>query len=877
MPLQRVAQCVLIGTAQILQQSAAACNSRTGPREAWFRQALCQSPMITSGKEFVLAFPIPEDMDVENHRLLFVSNPSSSSAATVTVAVPKEQNAAGLKNISDHQVRPVSSVVMSYGMKDDVIHVCSDQDIVVQIVVLSEENGTTPTSSAATLIYPTSTLHKKYWVSSTCNSSRCFITIVAAEEGETTVNVTVRVEPQGHSVFFEGTRYQNNSVINHEIQQFQVMRLQCEDPQCDLSGTRVQSSKPVAVFVGAIFNRTGFAEEVMQYEQIPPILYCHDTNHKNQRCLPTDKNYTYILAPLWKDEIVEEVKFVVRYEDILRLDARHWYLSAPTSTNKDKGRKVHRFTITGSDTEVQTLTAYRRIILMQTTRFSALMPLPVNFWASSCFLALPEDNRLTEDMEVEVVILLSSWAEDCLHTTDDGVLLETLQKAMNVTRQWAQVGQPAVVRAHVDRGTRAVIHSRCGPISAYLSAWSLQHGWTMALGSVRSMMNTTSASSSTSTDCTKVQQTKTLTFKHTIQLAVQPQPMLKTLTTHTATTETHVTDPTTNKLLSSHPVTSSPTTARTDEVTTDSSTTVQQTANTTSEQSDTVSHSEHTAQPVTHPLPTQLSTGQSLNTINPATKSTSESALTAETATKSTLAAEPSTAGTLQTQLSTDSSTTTVTTRLETLTTHMATTETHVTDPTATNLLSPQPVTGEPMTAQPVTTKLVSDPSTVTTPQTAEPGTSPTAHQVTAEVTIQSESTESPATKKKPFLCPCSAKVRANQKYLAATIPQSGPERKAFKEAIRQEIHKALAVNKTTLSRTRRSKLSEGDVKIAYGIGIGLVLLTMLQLLHSAYNMQKCGVCGKRVRRGKIEPLEKRDDRGRHRKRSKVPRIEEIV
>ncbi|KAL8617098.1 hypothetical protein ACOMHN_014269 [Nucella lapillus] len=167
------------------------------------------------------------------------------------------------------------------------------------------------------------------------------------------------------------------------------------------------------------------------------------------------------------------------------------------------------------------------------------------------------------------------------------------------------------------------------------------------------------------------------------------------------------------------------------------------------------------------------------------------------------------------------------------------------------------------MTSQPVTTKL-------TQPVTSEPVTTtakqlPTQPAVTGRTPPSDPSTTTAAAPslqtRKRNLCPCSEQARASQLSVesqATPLSNRDAQRQIVEESIREEVRNTLSVDTTSLSSNRRSKLSEGDLTIAYGVGLAGTVLVIAQLLWSAYQVRKYGIKGKQD-----ENLSKKGERPR--------------
>jgi hypothetical protein len=87
------------------------------------------------------------------------------------------------------------------------------------------------------------------------------------------VTVFLRLQPKATAnVTFDGVVYFSGDVIRTEVTQYEALQLVCPTVTCDMTGTLVAGSKPVAVMV---LGETGSSASVDGYEydaeQLPPV------------------------------------------------------------------------------------------------------------------------------------------------------------------------------------------------------------------------------------------------------------------------------------------------------------------------------------------------------------------------------------------------------------------------------------------------------------------------------------------------------------------------------------------------------------------------------------------------------------------------------
>ncbi|MFT4702548.1 MAG: hypothetical protein ACI81R_000233 [Bradymonadia bacterium] len=211
-----------------------------------------------------------------------VSNPSANIAADITVTKfdpvtltdvvewsgtvqPGELEVIPLhfyENASDREGIPLSDIqgtMIGY----ESFKVSSTVPIVAyQFNPLDNE---TVYSNDASLLFPTSSLGTNYWVMTrrqTFDILKAYVTVVATLPGAT--EVTLSLPPrtlENPLVTLAGVDADNatrvipalegGDVLTVTLQQGQILNLETNRPGADLTGTRVQSNRPVAVFGGA--------------------------------------------------------------------------------------------------------------------------------------------------------------------------------------------------------------------------------------------------------------------------------------------------------------------------------------------------------------------------------------------------------------------------------------------------------------------------------------------------------------------------------------------------------------------------------------------------------------------------------------------------
>ena len=196
---------------------------------------------------------------------LFVSlallNPSSASTPANVTVHPGGLTLSLLPGVVYRQIRVNTSVVLVGSKKQAggggvVLTACSSND--VDVVV----RGTMTTSrtqkhlvNAAFSVPPVESLGVDYVIVTHCEQHSCYVGIVATQP-DTHINVTLRLRHSGNDTLtYEGRQFVDGDVIKEVLDRFQAMQILCDT--CDMSGSRVTASSPVAVLAGGELTTIG--------------------------------------------------------------------------------------------------------------------------------------------------------------------------------------------------------------------------------------------------------------------------------------------------------------------------------------------------------------------------------------------------------------------------------------------------------------------------------------------------------------------------------------------------------------------------------------------------------------------------------------------
>ncbi|XP_071088487.1 uncharacterized protein [Haliotis cracherodii] len=219
-----------------------------------------------NGKEFVLTFmdSLRYNYDLE----LFIAT-SEETEVNVNVTAPKwplanlDQSftirSGEVKQLFiSNSLRNIGTAISGKG-----IYVSADNNIVVYGV--NKEDY----SNDAFLGLPTDVLGNRHFTVSYSPAFRKCEVVIAAVEDDTSIRIKLPVSDPAVSVNYQGLLYGNGGVINIVLDRFSTFQFQSVG---DLTGSRIDSDKPVSVFSGNMKTNigTGSTQDHL-VEQIPPV------------------------------------------------------------------------------------------------------------------------------------------------------------------------------------------------------------------------------------------------------------------------------------------------------------------------------------------------------------------------------------------------------------------------------------------------------------------------------------------------------------------------------------------------------------------------------------------------------------------------------
>ncbi|KAL8220193.1 UNVERIFIED_CONTAM: hypothetical protein K2H54_040330, partial [Gekko kuhli] len=199
-------------------------------------RTLASSPV---GKEFATAF-MQNSLPRTSHGdfKLIISGFAPNTSVTIYMKRPAVR---AVTQVNDRQTLSVTipreAEMVGTGLFDNAVTVRADKDISVLSV-----NGK-PNSVDTTIVYPVTSLGTEYYViTPTVGTDRYREFAIVAWEEPTSVDVYLK-----GTVTFQGKKYYRGDKISIALSPYQAVQLQSE---VDVSGTRIVSQKPVAVYSG---------------------------------------------------------------------------------------------------------------------------------------------------------------------------------------------------------------------------------------------------------------------------------------------------------------------------------------------------------------------------------------------------------------------------------------------------------------------------------------------------------------------------------------------------------------------------------------------------------------------------------------------------
>ncbi|XP_042296348.1 IgGFc-binding protein-like [Sceloporus undulatus] len=193
----------------------------------------------SKGKEFVTVF-LHNWQPVQNTRLvLLITGHHPATSVTVTIKIPMFQRTIAVNEGQMVSVElPTSVEMVGTDLFDATVLIQSDKDI--SVFSLSYKGY----SPGATVVYPVQQLGTQYYVITPPGDISGTFKEFAVVAYQTSTRVDIHLTG---TVIFKGQTYTGGNRLAVDLEAFQAIQIQSSD---DLSGTRVESTEPVAILSG---------------------------------------------------------------------------------------------------------------------------------------------------------------------------------------------------------------------------------------------------------------------------------------------------------------------------------------------------------------------------------------------------------------------------------------------------------------------------------------------------------------------------------------------------------------------------------------------------------------------------------------------------
>ncbi|XP_076447114.1 uncharacterized protein LOC143284298 [Babylonia areolata] len=218
------------------------------------------------GRHFVVV--VPEYLELAAASLALTTF-TDSGPVQIHVDLPNGvKQTVTLQNSADTQSVGVNftNIMLSENMRTNVIRVTSDADISVMFQI----NGTIGDLPQGVMrLIPEEAVGREYYVVTVCGIKSCYVEVVGLRPN-TSINIYLKLgsEPTSN-VIFGGRSYTDGDVIRLDIGSYEAVIFECEKT-CDMTGTLVVASKPVAVFAMSRFEKWFYQTDFF-FGQMPPM------------------------------------------------------------------------------------------------------------------------------------------------------------------------------------------------------------------------------------------------------------------------------------------------------------------------------------------------------------------------------------------------------------------------------------------------------------------------------------------------------------------------------------------------------------------------------------------------------------------------------
>ena len=455
------------------------------PTSSTASSSTCQAGHET---RYVMAFLAPSsDLVPSPDGLLLrlaLFNPSSASTPANVTVHPGGLTLSLLPGVVYSQISVNTSVALDGSKKQAggggvVLTACSSDDVdVVVCGTIKSRASQKYLVNAAFGVPPVESLGVDYVIVTHCEQHHCFVGIVATQP-DTRVNVTLRLRHSNDdtitpTLFYEDLRFGDGDVIEEVLDQFQAMQILCDT--CDMSGSRVTASSPVAVLAGGELTTIGqISTKADTLLEFLPSTDALGTRHVVAK--DAESRFTLKVVALHKGTIFS-LSTASSPCHLADSDGDTWTLTLPQQSSSAVLDSTLPVLVSLLISDVNTSNDARMTVV-----------LPVSQWTNASLHPFPP--FYTKTNYVVLVVQYSDILAGCLSVS--GSELSTVADPP-LGSPVQGVGELRVVRVPLTRTEFYVLScssycSSCSPYWGYVHGTdnSMEKGWAMPLATFRRM------------------------------------------------------------------------------------------------------------------------------------------------------------------------------------------------------------------------------------------------------------------------------------------------------------------------------------------------------------------------------------------------------
>ncbi|ESP00046.1 hypothetical protein LOTGIDRAFT_158272 [Lottia gigantea] len=220
------------------------------------------------GLRFIAVFPEQMQIDLTGVTSLVFST-ISTEEVTVRITTPRNTSILNVQirmNVTTELAALHDLELSGSAISDKVMLIEASHEISAYTIL---DTKAVYKSSGAARLLPVEALGQEYYAVTVCESNSCQIQIIAAHPF-TVVQVKLKLQDTSLTLEYGGKTYHHGDLISEYLHQYQVWQLQA--PTIDITGSRITSNKPIAVFSGGQYTQflTGQQDDLF-IEQLHPV------------------------------------------------------------------------------------------------------------------------------------------------------------------------------------------------------------------------------------------------------------------------------------------------------------------------------------------------------------------------------------------------------------------------------------------------------------------------------------------------------------------------------------------------------------------------------------------------------------------------------